>query len=197
MGRKTQISREMMLETGLQMLVRDGYAAINVSSLARELGCSTQPILWSFGSIDGYRRALRAYAVDYMQQCTAGGDTLEEYCRVGPAYVDLAIDKPNLIRYLRMDEADLQQRGGIALILDQEKTAQRCRLWVDALGITMEEAEEFVEFSVTHTQGIVSLILAGILPPDKEAAHRKITMAGEAYIAHILARKERSQNHGE
>ena len=48
MARKTTISKEVILEAALKMLIRDGYASVNVKTLAAEIGCSTQPIVWHF-----------------------------------------------------------------------------------------------------------------------------------------------------
>lgn len=48
MGRKTQISKEVILEAALKMLIHDGYAAINIKTLSQEIGCSTQPLVWHF-----------------------------------------------------------------------------------------------------------------------------------------------------
>ena len=48
MGRKIQITKKIILETALQMLIRDGYTSITVKTLAAEIGCSTQPIVWHF-----------------------------------------------------------------------------------------------------------------------------------------------------
>lgn len=45
MGRKAQISKEIILETALRMLIREGYNSITVKTLAAEIGCSTQPIV--------------------------------------------------------------------------------------------------------------------------------------------------------
>ena len=57
MGRKTQITKEIILETALQMLIRDGYGAITVKTLAAEIGCSTQPTVWHFENMNGFRQA--------------------------------------------------------------------------------------------------------------------------------------------
>ena len=38
---KTQISKERILETGLQILIREGYASVTIHRLAKELNCST------------------------------------------------------------------------------------------------------------------------------------------------------------
>ena len=37
MARKTQISREVILEAALKMLIRDGYAAVNIKTLSKEI----------------------------------------------------------------------------------------------------------------------------------------------------------------
>ena len=45
MARKTQISREIILNTAFQMLIRDGYNAINItSSTAEESAASSQEL---------------------------------------------------------------------------------------------------------------------------------------------------------
>ena len=44
MARKIQISREKILEAAFQLLVQEGYGAINITSLAKKIGCSTQPM---------------------------------------------------------------------------------------------------------------------------------------------------------
>ena len=63
MGRKTQITKEIILETALQMLIREGYNFITVKTLAAEIGCSTQPIVWHFENITGFRKAFFEYCV--------------------------------------------------------------------------------------------------------------------------------------
>ncbi len=62
MARKVTISREVILDAALKILIRDGYAGVNVKTLAKEIGCSTQPIVWHFENMDGLRLALSAHA---------------------------------------------------------------------------------------------------------------------------------------
>ena len=51
-----RIKKEDMLQAALELVSRDGYAALNIKAVARELGCSTAPISWQFGGMDGLRR---------------------------------------------------------------------------------------------------------------------------------------------
>ena len=58
LARKVQISKEMILQAALEMLIRKGYSAINIKTLSKEIGCSTQPLVWHFENMEGLRKAL-------------------------------------------------------------------------------------------------------------------------------------------
>lgn len=49
MPRSVQITKEKILAAALDILIRDGYYAVNIKSIAKELKCSTQPIAWQYG----------------------------------------------------------------------------------------------------------------------------------------------------
>ena len=65
MARKTLISKELILHTALQMLIEEGYSSINIKTLSQKIGCSTQPLVWHFENMDGLRKALAEYALNY------------------------------------------------------------------------------------------------------------------------------------
>ena len=64
MPAKKQITREMILHTALKLLKDRGCEAVNVKCLARELGCSTQPVYLSFSGMDELRAELIPLAVN-------------------------------------------------------------------------------------------------------------------------------------
>ena len=100
---KTQIPKEMILKTGLDLVIREGYEVINIKRLAKEIGCSTQPISWSFGNMEAFREELFQYALNYMNSKMRpnGKNPAAALFSVGETYVNMAFDEPNLIRYLR------------------------------------------------------------------------------------------------
>lgn len=185
MGRTTTVTPQQLLDAGLDLIIRQGYAAVNIKTVAQAAGCSTQPIVWAFGNIEGYRAALRCYATVYAQAKTQGQSPAEAHANAGYTYIDMAIEAPNLIRYLRSDEQDLRSRGGIAMIFDRQATLERRKYWETALEISPEDAQKFVDFCVVHTEGIVSLLLSGVLPQDKENAYRLLREGGEAYAMYL------------
>ena len=48
MPAKKQVTKEMILNAALKLLQEQGYDAVNLRQLAKELGCSTQPVYLSF-----------------------------------------------------------------------------------------------------------------------------------------------------
>ncbi len=184
MGRKTQVTREQMLEAGLKIVIRDGHNAVSIKTVAAELGCSTTPIAWSFENIDNYRKELRSYAMQYMngKMTGDGKSTTDDHRKTGDIYVDMAIDEPNLIRYLRSDERDLQEHGGIGFIFDLDKVKSISEGIAKQYGITEAQALGYIRFVTTYTEGVVSMILSGVYKMSNEDAHKLLTEAGEAYM---------------
>ena len=58
MGRKTQITREMILNAAYELLDEAGIGAVAIKLIAERLGCSTQPISWHFGSMTELKKEL-------------------------------------------------------------------------------------------------------------------------------------------
>ena len=56
--------REEIIKAALAVLRRDGFEAVNARSVAKELGCSTQPIYHSFRNMEDLKAELTAKAAE-------------------------------------------------------------------------------------------------------------------------------------
>ena len=94
---KAKITREMIVDAAFEIARADGAGAINARTVSQRLGCSTQPVLYHFTSIDAIRRAVYekadAYHTAYL---TAGGGGLEIALR----YVRFAAKEKQLFMLL-------------------------------------------------------------------------------------------------
>ena len=154
MGRKIQITRAQILQAGLELIEREGAAAVQIKRLAASLGCSTQPILWQFGSMEAYRQALFQYAVEAVRQRIKPkwADAVLDFWRIGATYVDLAVDTPQLLRYLRADPAALQAAGGIGLLYDPAAKARAADGVAAQLQLPRDVAEQLLLFLIVYTE---------------------------------------------
>ena len=183
---KVQVPRERILETALQLLIREGEGAVTIGRLARELGCSTQPISWTFGNMDSFREEFAQYVLDYIN---LRPDIQEEnpvkiFGSVGVRYLQAALEEPNLIHFVRNNSRKFVSHGGIGSVFDREINKQlRCAL-SGFLGISEDAAAEFMQISITYTQGLVSLIVDGTITVTLEEAVARVQEMGMIYLVY-------------
>lgn len=188
MARKTQIGKEIILDTAFQMLVRDGYGAINITALAREIGCSTQPIAWHFGNMEGLRSALLRHSLDYMKNhFTLSGDSSASMLTEIPRkYIDLAFDFPNLYKYLYMTDQDRVQSRALIQTLRFPNYERLIHLLQQEHGVSQQAAQQYLLDLQLYVHGIASCAVIKIPFPSKESVMEMIHDANEAFLEKML-----------
>lgn len=188
MARRTQISREIILSTAFQMLVRDGYGAINITSLSREIGCSTQPIAWHFGNMDGLRDALLQYCLEHIRNHFAicGDSTTSMLVEVQRRYVKLAFDYPNLYKYLYMTDQDRIQTSELVEALRFPNYEQVLLQVQQEYGVSKQAAQRYLLDLQLYVHGIASCAVANIPVSFKEDVMTMIHNANEAFREKML-----------
>ena len=173
MPRSVQITKEKILAAAIDILIRDGYYAVNIKSIAKELKCSTQPIAWQYGNMDNMREALTQEAVIYANQRMMPTSTncIEAFWQIGYAYINLAFDTPNLFRFVYMGESKNYCRGGFNSILTDKGNAALIDKLYQYLNISREQADMLFQRMLVYTHGIVSLVVAGVLNCTKEQVY--------------------------
>lgn len=173
MPRSVQITKEKILTAALDVLIREGYSAVSIKSIARELNCSTQPIAWQFGNMDNMREALTMEAVTCANKkmMPASTDCIEAFWQIGYGYINLAFDTPNLFRFVYMGESKNYCRGGFNSILTDKGNAVLIDKLYPYLNISREQAEMLFQRMIVYTHGMVSLVVAGVLNCTKEQVY--------------------------
>lgn len=97
MPKKPTTTKEAIVEAGFELVRARGHEALTARSLAAELGCSTQPIMYQFSNLSQlkelvYQRA-DAFHTEYI---LTGGSLLS----IGLRYVQFAAEEPELFRLL-------------------------------------------------------------------------------------------------
>ena len=188
MARRIQISREIILSTAFQKLVRDGYSSINITSLAQEIGCSTQPIAWHFGNMDGLRDALLQHSLNYMRDhFTLSGDTTTTMlAEIQRKYINLAFDSPNLYKYLYMTNQDRAQTEEVIQALRFPNYEKILSLLQQEYGVSRKAAERYLLDLQLYVHGIASCAVARIPFSFKEDVMAMIHDANEAFLEKMM-----------
>ena len=183
MARKTMISREVILDAALKMLIRDGYASVNVKTLAAEIGCSTQPIVWHFENMEGLRLALSEYAMAYAAKKAASSyeNNLENFEFLGRAYVKMALKEPNLFKFLYLGESPMGRPYNLKDV-GRGKHKEMIYMIAEQTGLNEDQVIRFVRDTIIYSHGIATMLATGVLKGTEKEMMTLINKAANAFI---------------
>ena len=188
MGRKTQITRERILETALAMLIRDGYGAITVKTLAAEIGCSTQPIVWHFENMSGFRKAFYEYCIEYAKgQFTVWNGNLDDLLtETARGYITIACNMPNLFRFVFVDNRDDCKNSDVVQKIQLDNTKKIIHLLREEKGLSESQAASFLINYEFYIHGIASYTASGFVNYPEEEIIAMAKRAREAFLAYEM-----------
>ena len=164
-----KVQKEKILETAFDLLLREGYAAINIKTVAQELGCSTQPISRQFGSMDGFRKELLGYSIEHMKSffSVKGENVSDIIAGIAKGYINLAFDVPNLYKYLYMSEHAEERMGELIGRLRAENSGKVIEMLEAEYDMPEEYAEEYIKNLNFYVHGIASYVSVGFVELSK------------------------------
>lgn len=173
----------MIQEGAFRVFRQEGMERVNARSVARELGCSTQPIFSYFSGMNELKTDIerRAYAQFYeaIRPALAKDDALSACCL---GYVDFAGAEPQLFRYLFIesdsgtknfcgDDAlpkELFEQTAVAYHLDAERARMLCltaaaythgmatAMVTQAVRVNAEEAKKKIQALIVREAGALA-----------------------------------------
>lgn len=184
MARKVTISREVILDAALKILIRDGYAGVNVKTLAKEIGCSTQPIVWHFENMDGLRLALSEYAREYAAKKAFldSENKVESFEFLGRSYVKMALKEPNLFRFLYLGESPMGKPYDLKGIARDKKNKEMISKIAEQTGLNEEQVIRFVRNTLIYSHGIATMVATGVFRGTEKEMMAMINDAADAFI---------------
>ena len=186
MGRKTQITKEIILETALQMLIRDGYSAITIKTLAAEIGCSTQPIVWHFETMNGFRKAFLDYCIDFAKsRFTVWNGSLDELLtETARGYITIACNMPHLFRFVFVDNKEDCKASDVVQKLQLDNTKKIISLLCEEKGLTEAQAAAFLMNYEFYIHGIASYTASGFVHYPEAEIIAMTNRARDAFLAY-------------
>lgn len=187
-----KIKKEDILQTALEIVTQDGYAALNIKAVAKKLGCSTAPISWQFGGMDGLRQELIPFAEKYVENTYYSFNENEfvAFEQRGKGTIDLALERPYLFRFLYTGERSQLLSNGFELQQDPSGGPNMYEKIADMLEITIEQAMDFAMTMMVYTQGMGTLIASGIVQDTKENMYCMLHNTGMTYLKGLGVRKD-------
>ena len=149
-------SREQIIDAAVAVLRDDGFSAINARSVARKLGCSTQPIYFSFQSMDELKaalseRAIRMHTQRVRDSLRAHEGSDSRYSSYGMGFVKFAAEEKQLFRWLYLEGKQLGPYQNDVLL------PEVIAVIVEEFGYTENIARRFHQDMTYFTYGLAIL----------------------------------------
>ena len=181
---KRVTSKDIILQSALHMLIRDGYSSINIKTLAKEIGCSTQPIVWHFENMEGLRTALAEYAREYAnhKMRPTGDNAVVAFEHVGRAFVEIAVKEPSLFRFLNLNEKKSKSEESFGAIITNKDNAEMLKSIAAYLEISEESAGRYLQNTMIYAHGIATLVATNVITATEEEMMTMINRAADAFL---------------
>ena len=178
-----KIPKETILQHALDMLIENGYASINIKTLAKRIGCSTQPISWHFGNMENFRNALTEYALDYAnKKMLSASEGMSAFSNVGLGYIDIAFDEPNLFRYLYMSGESGYHAGGFDIFTTADANSAMIEQIAKQLGISADKVNDFFRNTIIYTHGLACFVVSGLIKATKEELYAMVNQGAYGFM---------------
>lgn len=170
-----KIPKETILQHALDMLIQEGYSSINIKSLAKRIGCSTQPISWHFGNMENFRNELTQYALNYAnEKMCSDSEGMSAFSNVGIGYLNIAFDEPNLFRYLYMSGESGYHAGGFDIFTTADANSVMVEQIAKQLGKPVDKVNDFFRDTIIYTHGLACFIVSGMIKAAKEELYAMV-----------------------
>lgn len=173
---KAKITKEMILNTVLDITKDTGFETVNARSIASKLKCSTRPIFTCYENMDELKKEFLSFAYAYYEQYVAdfrNSVNVSPYLILPLSYVEFAQEETNLFKLLFINDMDLKmtETEDFYKEIDNEKKAE---LFSKMIGIELERAKVIFLDLFLYTHGIAVLTATKKIVLDRNSAEKML-----------------------
>lgn len=179
---KAKVTREMIVDAAFAVARRSGEANINARTVAQELGCSTQPVMYHFARMEELKRAvyekLDRFHTDYLMRSPPGED---ELLSIGVNYIRFAVEEPHLFRFLFQSGFAVER--DVLEMIDSPELLPVLSAMRAGMGLDMPRTREVFLTLALFAHGYASIIANNSLEFDEDTIKLHLERAFRGALA--------------
>ena len=182
---KVKVTKQMVADASFEVVRAKGHENLNARTIAEYLGCSTQPVLYSFKTVDEIREAAYEIADGYHTSYIMPKETDENpMLALGLNYVRFGHKEKNLFRFLFQTD----QFGGkdVNALMSGPELAGILEVMAKGLQVEPEQAGEMFLTFFCAAHGLASLLANNSMEYDEEQCRK---MLEGVFFGMIASRK--------
>ena len=187
MPAKAKVTKEMIVDAAFAVAREAGAESISARTVSERLGCSTQPVMYQFATIEELKRAVYAKADGYHSEYLMKLESPPKgpVLGIGLNYIRFAIEEPHLFRFLF--QSDFFSGSTLLELIDAEALTPVLSAIRDALKVSMEQAKKVFLTIFLFAHGYASIIANNSLKYDEALIRAQLE---QAYRGAVWAAQE-------
>ena len=174
---KARITKEMILNTVLEITRETGFEAVNARSIAGKLTCSTRPVFTCYKNMEELKTDFLAFAYDCYERYVSDYDDasgVSPYLLLPLSYIGFAQEEPQLFKLLFIKEMDLDMTKAKDFYMESDNV-KRAGIFSKTIGIEAELARGIFLDMFLYTHGIAVLTATKKLSLNRTDAENMVT----------------------
>lgn len=181
---KAKISREMIIEAAYEIVKESGAEYLNARTIAERLGCSTQPVLYVFKTMDEIRESVYQKADEYhseylMQVSEKDKNPMDT---IWKNYIKFGVYEKNLFRFLFQSNAFCGRMQGL---IDDERLIPILKTMAKQMDMDMPKVKKYFAALYYPAHGIASLLANNSMEYDEEEFEKVINMIKQGVLKQL------------
>ena len=181
---KTRVTEDIIVRAAIEVVRQSGFESVNARTVAGQLHCSTQPVMYHFSTIENlkkatYRAADRLHS-EYMMNIPPGQHPI---LGIGMNYIRFAVEEPQLFRFLF--QSGYAEENSLLEMVDSPELTPVLAAMQQGAGLSMRKTKHIFITVALFAHGYASIIANNHLEFDEElvAAHLVRTWDGAVLAA--------------
>ncbi len=169
---KPKINRQMILDASFAIVREQGYEMINARMIAEKLGCSSQPVMYNFKTIDEIRKETYKMADEFHTQfiMPKGDRGLNPLLELGLNYIRFGYEESNLFCFLF--QTNSFSGFNIDSLMSDPGLSEMLRMTAGEMGCNEQEAKNAFFHLFVSAHGLASLLANNAMDYEEEAFRR-------------------------
>lgn len=181
---KAKLTKEMILNTVLDITRETGFETVNARNIASKLQCSTRPIFTCYKNMDEIKKEFLAFAYEFYNQYVINyhnSENVTPYLLLPLSYIEFAQEETHLFKLLFINDMDLMmlEPKDFYKEIDNEK---RARLFSESIGMELERAKVIFLDLFLYTHGIAVLTATKKLRLNRNSSEKMLANILSAFI---------------
>lgn len=183
MAPKVKVTKEMIIDAAFEIVRNQGAEYINARSVSKELGCSTQPVMYHFKTMEELKKAVYVRADTYHSEYITNIRSENPMKDIGLNYIRFAQTEKNLFRFLFQTNEFTGKN--ISELIHSEQLQPVIAMLAKGVGVNMEQAESVFRSMFLIAHGYASMFANNEMTYDEKTIESDLDLVFKGSVQSI------------